>query len=267
MRLGIKVIFNRSTVQILAGISFWYLIVTVVLLFRYQNVFNLSGVPYFRPEIGRGERVGSQGSLIYTDRNLVFVGVMTASEFLRTRVVAANNTWARTIPGKVVFFTSETTDEVYLSGIEVVALRGVTDVSPAQKKAFLMLKYMYDRHVDEFRFFTRTADDVYIKSDAFVKFLHSVNSRGSPVIGSTGQEMKGDWEKLGLRSGENYCMGGPGMVIPQEVLRKTGPNIKYCLKNMFSAWEDVELGRCFGRVANASCTWAYEVLNMKYENT
>lgn len=266
MRLRIKVIFNRSTVQIVAGISIWYLIVTVVLLFRYQNVFNLSGVPYFRPVIGKGQRVGSQESLIYTDRNLVFVGVMTANEFLRTRVVAANNTWARTFPGKVVFFTSETTDGVYLSGIEVVALRGVTNVSSAQKKAFLMLKYMYDHHIDDFRFFTRAVDDTYIKSDALTKFLHSVNSRISPVIGSTDQRMKGDSEKLGIHSGENYCMGGPGMVIPQEILRKTGPNIKYCLKNMVSAWEDVELGRCFKRVANASCTWAYEVSNMKYES-
>ena len=40
-------------------------------------------------------------SQVATNRNLVLVGVMTAKQFLESRVVPAFDTWASTVPGKV----------------------------------------------------------------------------------------------------------------------------------------------------------------------
>jgi hypothetical protein len=37
-----------------------------------------------------------------TNKNLVLVGVMTAKAFLETRVIPAYDTWASSIPGKVI---------------------------------------------------------------------------------------------------------------------------------------------------------------------
>lgn len=262
MGLRNKVVVNRWALEILAGIFIWHLIVTVLLLFCYQNVFDINSVQYLRRKYE--DRLNSPESTICTDRNLVFVGVITTARFINTRVTVANNTWVKTIPGTVVFFVSgsdaDDIKDTRSPGIKIVVLKEANDAYPPQMKAFLMLRYMYDHYLDRYRFFVRADDDTYIKGDELVKFLHSVKSDGTPVIGSTGLGVKSDEGRLGLQSGENYCMGGPGMVIPREVLRKVGRRIKYCLKNVFSREEDVELGRCFKHVANVSCTWAYEVL-------
>lgn len=54
-------------------------------------------------------------------------------------------------------------------------------------------------------------------------------------------------------------MGGPGIVLSRETLRLMGPNVQYCLKNLMSTHEDVELGRCIRKFAGISCAWSYEV--------
>ena len=59
-------------------------------------------------------------------------------------------------------------------------------------------------------------------------------------------------------------MGGPGIVISREVLRRIGPNIQYCLKHLYSTHEDVEVGRCIGKFARVTCAWSYEVGSSKF---
>lgn len=198
----------------------------------------------------------------FTDRNLIFVGVMTAKEFLTSRVIVASNTWAKNFPGKVVYFAAEGADAVSLPGIELVPLKGVDDAYPPQKKAFLMLKYMHDYYLDRYRFFLRADDDVYVKGDELVKFLHSVKSTiGTSVIGSAGDGNNKIVRKLFKSRNKNYCMGGPGIVVSREILRMTAPNIKQCLKNLYTTHEDVEIGRCIEQFANVSCVWNAQVTN------
>lgn len=64
---------------------------------------------------------------------------------------------------------------------------------------------------------------------------------------------------LSLNHGENYCMGGPGMIFSREVLRRMIPNVGKCIGNMYTTHEDVEIGRCVRLYANVSCVWSYEV--------
>lgn len=42
-----------------------------------------------------------------SQRNLVFVGVMTAKDFLQSRAKAVYDTWGKNIPGRIAFFSSE----------------------------------------------------------------------------------------------------------------------------------------------------------------
>jgi len=65
--------------------------------------------------------------------------------------------------------------------------------------------------------------------------------------------------RLSLDEGDNYCMGGPGMIFSREVLRRVGPHIHECVKNLYSWHEDVELSRCVRRFADINCAWSYEV--------
>lgn len=58
---------------------------------------------------------------------------------------------------------------------------------------------------------------------------------------------------------ENFCMGGPGMIMSRETLKRMAPFIEECLVNLYTTHEDVEIGRCVKKFAGVSCTWNYEV--------
>lgn len=64
--------------------------------------------------------------------NLVFVGVMTAKEFLTDRAKAVYDTWGKEVPGRLAFFSSEGS---YSDQMPVIALKGVDDRYPPQKKS------------------------------------------------------------------------------------------------------------------------------------
>ena len=54
-------------------------------------------------------------------------------------------------------------------------------------------------------------------------------------------------------------MGGPGVLMSRSTLRKVAPYLEYCLQNLYSTHEDVEVGRCIRKFVGVSCTWAFEV--------
>ncbi|XP_078701367.1 chondroitin sulfate synthase 1-like [Branchiostoma floridae x Branchiostoma belcheri] len=191
-------------------------------------------------------------------KNFVYVGVMTAKKYLDSRAVAAYETWQQHIPGKVEFYSAYDPDGLSQGGFTRVNIPGVDDAYPPQKKSFLMLKYMHDHYLDQYEWFMRADDDVYIKGDKLEKFLRSVNSSRPLYIGQTGLGSAEELGRLSLDAGENFCMGGPGMLMSRETLRRMVPNISWCLKHLYTSHEDVEIGRCIHKFAGVSCTWAYE---------
>lgn len=166
-------------------------------------------------------------------------------------------TWAQTIPGRVEFFSSEGSDTSI--PIPIVALKNVDDSYPPQKKSFMMLKYMHDHYLDKYEWFMRADDDVYIKSEKLESFLRSLNSSEAIFLGQTGMGARDELGKLALEPGENFCMGGPGVIMSREVLRRMVPHIGECLQEMYTTHEDVEVGRCVRRFAKVQCVWSYEV--------
>ncbi|CAG5115155.1 unnamed protein product, partial [Candidula unifasciata] len=188
--------------------------------------------------------------------NFIFVGIMTAKKFIDNRGLASHRTWASTINGKVVFFSSEGSTSGY--GVPVVALPGVDDHYPPQKKSFMMLKYMHDHFLDKYEWFLRADDDVFIKGDKLDQFLRGINSSQPLFIGQAGTGKADELGKLALSAEENFCMGGPGMIFSRETLRRMAPHISYCLRNLYTSHEDVEIGRCVRKFAGIQCTWSYE---------
>ena len=94
---------------------------------------------------------------------------MTAQKYLGSRALAAQRTWARFIPGRVEFFSSQQPPNAGVGQppppLPVIALPGVDDSYPPQKKSFMMIKYMHDHYLDKYEWFMRADDDVYIKGD------------------------------------------------------------------------------------------------------
>uniref|UniRef100_A0A7G3ABK5 Hexosyltransferase n=1 Tax=Lutzomyia longipalpis TaxID=7200 RepID=A0A7G3ABK5_LUTLO len=199
-----------------------------------------------------------------SQNNLVLIGVMTAKDFLRERTKAVFDTWGQNFPGRIAFFSSEGS---YLQGLPIIGLKGVDDRYPPQKKSFMMLHYMYEHYIDKFEWFIRADDDVFIRTDKLEHFLRSIDSSKPQFIGQAG---KGNTEEFGLLSleyDENFCMGGPGVILSRETLRRVAPHIPTCLKNLYSLHEDVEVGRCVQKFAGVPCTWNYEMQAILHHNS
>lgn len=198
------------------------------------------------------------------DKKLIFIGVMTAQKYLDTRALAIHNTWGKTVPGKLKFFSSSSSHSKY--PLPLVPLPNVDDSYPPQKKSFLMLKFMHDNFIDDFEWFMRADDDVYIRTEHLEKFLRSVNSSKPQFIGQAGVGNKEEFGQLSLQGDENFCMGGPGMIMSRDTLRLVIPHIRYCLKNLYSTHEDVEVGRCVRKFVGIPCTWSYEMQSIFYHS-
>lgn len=190
-------------------------------------------------------------------KGFLLIGVMTAKKYIDNRAPIAFETWAKSINGRVIFFTSE--GSVSNNDIPFISLRGVDDSYPPQRKSLMMLKYMNDHFIDDFEWFMRADDDVFIKGDKLELFLRSVNSSRPQFIGQTGLGTKSELGQLSLDTTENYCMGGPGMVFSQETMKLFAPHAEKCLYDMKTTHEDVEVGRCVRKYAGIPCTWAFEV--------
>ncbi|XP_057331409.1 chondroitin sulfate synthase 1 [Microplitis mediator] len=200
--------------------------------------------------------------------NLVIVGVMTAEKYLSTRAKAVWETWGKEVPGKIIFFSSEESKVPdNCRDLPLVALPTVDDSYPPQKKSFLMLKYMWINYGDKFEWFIRADDDVYIRTDRLKKLLRSVDSTKSMYIGQAGRGNSEEIGQLALNYDENFCMGGPGVIMSRETMKKVIPHVKDCLNNLYTAHEDVELGRCVKKYAGIPCTWSYEMQSILYHNS
>ena len=161
-----------------------------------------SYIRYFRSNYfqnnSAGELKKTSGTKNDHPNDLMLVGVLTAKEFISTRMMAINETWAKSIHGKVIFFSGENSTSDNVMDTSLISLSRVTDTYPPQKKSFLVLKYMHDFYLNQFEWFVRADDDVYIKGDKLAKFLASVDGSKVYYIGKAGQGRKHERGKIGI---------------------------------------------------------------------
>ena len=169
---------------------FFGLIVGIILASQLQSLLISSSacVPYKLSPVHRKLKVNNiqeRTEVETRNRQLLLVGVMTADKYIGTRAKAVYETWGSQVPGKLLFFTSDsqnTTDD-----LPVVRLKGVDDSYPPQKKSFMMLKYMYENYGDKFEWFMRADDDVFVKTERLEIFLKNINSSQPRFIGQAGK--------------------------------------------------------------------------------
>lgn len=68
---------------------------------------------------------------------------MTAEKYLDSRALQIWRSWAKKIPGHVIFFVAQGTkisDQIRQSGMPIVSLKGTDDSYPPQKKSFSMIR-------------------------------------------------------------------------------------------------------------------------------
>lgn len=208
----------------------------------------------------------------YRPRKVLYVGVMTAQEYISTRAVAVYGTWGIEVD-KVGFYVGEDCKvPQYQSVLPIVKLDGVPDkVYPPQRKVFRMLRYMHDHYINEYDWFLRADDDVYMRGGELRSLLMRLNPSEKIYFGRSGSGKPEDIRRLKLLPHERYCMGGPGVVFSNAALRALVPHLDDCLEaieyyNKFteSPWynEDVELGRCVSRKVGIQCSGSSEIRSL-----
>lgn len=158
----------------------------------HEGVFNQSTSPcYFNSE-AKGflhqalemehtiEKLKSQVKSGSTSK-LVLIGVMTAQKYLDSRALNIYHTWGKSVPGMIIFFSSANSKSDF--GLPLISLPSVDDSYPPQKKSFLMLKFMHDHFGDQFKWFMRADDDVFVRTERLESFLKSINSSLLQFIG------------------------------------------------------------------------------------
>ncbi|XP_078485764.1 chondroitin sulfate synthase 3-like [Ciona intestinalis] len=191
----------------------------------------------------------------------LYIGLLSVGSNLDTRVAASRDTWM-TRSGAVIEVYANNNQS--LSDIKTIKLLGVDDNAyPPQKKSFSMLKYMHTAYVDKFDWFVRLDDDAYVDVDKLSMFLNRINSSQPRYIGSPGYG-KGREDLLG--DGDNYCMGGPGMVFSRALMRQLGPHLGECLQHMYTSHEDIEVGRCVQKYTGIKCTTSWETKKLFFQN-
>ncbi|XP_070543153.1 chondroitin sulfate synthase 3-like [Ptychodera flava] len=194
-------------------------------------------------------------------RKQLYVGVLTAGRFLKTRATACNRTWGQGVPDLEFFSQVKTTNDWSLP---IVTLQNISDdVYPPQQKAFEMLKYMCNHHIHDFNWFLRADDDVYVKVDKLLAFLSQIDHGKMVYIGQPGHGFPEVRHKLGL-DGHNFCMGGPGVVFSRAALMGLCPHLDQCMAAVVSKEEDVEIGRCVTKHLGIECTRSWEFMDLFY---
>ena len=166
-------------------------------------------------------------------RKRLFVGVITAAKYLDTRATAINNTWGKDISqlntAKLQFFVSQ--PPLPDINLPYKVLPGTDDTQyPPQQKVFHMLKYMHDNYINEFEFFMRSDDDIYVKTDQLLELLQGINPAQDIYMGCPGFGRPDDRDRIKLDQNEHYCMGGPGVIFSRSALRKLAPHLDKCLE-------------------------------------
>ena len=176
------------------------------------------------------KRGGDGGSLETGTREQLFVGVLTQGEYLLTRAKAVYETWGGQVDKLVFFVGEDCAVPASLSHLPIVKLPGVADhVYPPLLKAFAVLQHMYTHHVNQFHWFVRADDDMYLRPDKLRQVLGQMDPSEHAYLGLSGRGRKEDLERLQLGEGERYCLGGPGIFMSRATLAGLGPHLDNCL--------------------------------------
>ena len=166
----------------------------------------------------------------YVFKKRLLVGVLTQQEYLPTRAKALYETWGKEVDKLILFVGEDCNVSADLMHLPIVKLKGVPDhVYPPLKKAFAVMKYMYSQHINEFNWFIRADDDMYVRTKKLTDLLDKMNPYERVYLGRAGAGRKEDLKRLELLPHERYCMGGPGVILSNGAMRGVGPHLDNCL--------------------------------------
>lgn len=166
--------------------------------------------------------------------------IMTIPRYVQ-RAVAVNATWAKRCT-RYLFVTSDPIPGFKSS--EMLRVQVPEGRGHLTQKTFATLHHLYRHHLDDFDWFVKADDDVYIVMEN-LRFLLSQHSPHDPVY-------LGQHYRVNVHNG--YMSGGAGYVLSRQALKQLGrrglPSTGGICRPR-EPDEDVEVGRCLQAVGVA----------------
>jgi chondroitin sulfate synthase len=112
--------------------------------------------------------------------------------------------------------------------VEIVTLKGVNDnMYPPQRKSYSLIRHFHDVSGQNYDWFMRLDDDVYLNFENLEKFLKKLDPSKPLMIGNAGFGRDPDDY---VSPNMTYCMGGTGIIFSREAIKQVRPHLHRCLK-------------------------------------
>lgn len=155
------------------------------------------------------------------------VGI-TANIILNFRTLDIAQSWARDVSDGDITVFSDNPDKLMYSYMNIVTLDGVNDnMYPPQRKSYSVIRHFHDFSLDEYDWFMRLDDDVYLNFNNLEQFLRKLDPTKPQMIGNAGFGRDADDY---VPASMTYCMGGTGIIFSREAIRLIRPFLQKCLK-------------------------------------
>lgn len=197
---------------------------------------------------------------------LVSYNILTSEAMFKDRGFAIHRTWGS---GKAIQKSMEyylypragkeeisfaTSKKMQVTSLE---LEGEEEMMENQG-TFKLWKSICDKKLDDYLWFVKLHDVVYLRRTSLTKLLSSLNSSESLFVGKAVFPSGKRREDLGLREGESYCHEAC-YVLSWKAMKLLCPKLDTCQENARSTNEDVEIARCLKTHLQVHCTAATEV--------
>ena len=198
---------------------------------------------------------------------LVSYNVIGSRWWLKTRGLAVHHTWGSGMKNLEFYLFPPLEDEelnfAYKRRIPIVSLSFKKSLRKSDEKTdlqgvFKTWKDICEKKKDNYQWFMKLQDNVYIRAKELEAVLGSLNSSEPLFIGHSVSPLGDERDELGFREGENYCLE-MGYVVSRRTLELVCPKLGICQANARSENEDVEVARCIRIYAGINCTTANEV--------
>lgn len=205
--------------------------------------------------------------IVFHRRKPVLYNVLTQSVHAESRGLAIHKTWASEVKLKnhINFYLSspvqveeENMLKKKLQITPLVTKEGDTTYSENHQGIFELWKDVCERKLNDYNWFVRLKDTVYLRADKLEKLLTSLNSSKPILVGHSITPVGYKRDELGLRVGESYCFEG-GYAVSWKALELICPHLSACKEGAKSGNEDVEMARCIRNHAGVNCTASTEV--------
>ena len=206
--------------------------------------------------------------IVFHRRKAVSYNVLTQSMQGDSRGIAIHKTWASEtkLKNHVNFYllspvqTEEGMLKKKLHITPLVMKEGDAIYSDNYQGIFDLWRDICERKLNDYHWFVRLKDTVYLKADKLEKLLASLNSSEPILVGRSVTPAGYERNSLGLRAGESYCFEG-GYALSWKALDLVCPHLSACKEGAKSENEDVEMARCIRSYAGINCTASTEVYN------